>query len=312
MKDLDSKSNHYKENSSKELISFTTLDGTLSLRSNKYRESFHCETGARKEATEKFLNPAEISQHPNKESITVLDVCFGIGYNTGVLLEPSQRRDLQLKWWGLEIDKRPLQIALKNKTYRESWSSRELRMLDSINSYGYWNEKGFEGEIIWGDARKGIKEIPINNRFDLIMLDAFSPVKCPELWSAEFLVNLSQRLAKNGRLITYSSAASIRKTLRDSGLEIMSLLPITTNKQDWTSGTIGIFPGSEQIKSNSSHYFRPLTIMEEEHLKTRASVPYRDPSGNSTSYKIHKRREAEQKSSSLKSTNSWKKKWINA
>ena len=51
--------------------------------------------------------------------------------------------------------------------------------------------------------------------------------------------------------------------------------------------------------------------MEEEHLKTVAAIPYRDPTGSSSASEIRARRLNEQSKSNLRSTSSWKKEWVN-
>ena len=77
----------------------------------------------------------------------------------------------------------------------------------------------------------------------------------------------------------------------------------------WSNGTIGISKNkifnSFQIDSRS----QPLTAMEEEHLLTRAAIPYRDPTGNSSIQVILDRREKEQKNCSLEITSQWKRRW---
>jgi len=49
--------------------------------------------------------------------------------------------------------------------------------------------------------------------------------------------------------------------------------------------------------------------MEEEHLLTKASIPYRDRDLNSSKDDIIKSRLAELLSSNLLSTNKWREKW---
>ena len=49
--------------------------------------------------------------------------------------------------------------------------------------------------------------------------------------------------------------------------------------------------------------------MEKEHLKTKASIPYRDPTGEMLSKEILEIRKKEQKFSKLLDTNLWRKKW---
>ena len=73
---------------------------------------------------------------------------------------------------------------------------------------------------MWGDAREKINIIPSSIKFDLIYLDGFSPQKCPQVWTIEFLSKVIENLNSQGYLITYSSSAAVRKTLRNLGLEI--------------------------------------------------------------------------------------------
>ena len=49
--------------------------------------------------------------------------------------------------------------------------------------------------------------------------------------------------------------------------------------------------------------------MEEEHLLTKASIPYKDQNLNSSKDDIIKRRLDEQLFSNLLSTNKWREKW---
>jgi len=151
--------------------------------------------------------------------------------------------------------------------------------------------------------------IPNNVLFDLIFLDAFSPSKCPILWTDEFLLGLAKKLSPGGRLITYCSAAAIRASLRRSGLELASIIPIR-NKRKWSHGTIAITPHKSSLNFKEENNLRSLTQMEEEHLLTRAAVPYRDPSGHSTIKEVLERRLKEQKTSKLEKTNDWKRRWI--
>ena len=44
----------------------------------------------------------------------MLDVCVGLGYNSAALMRAlSRERSARLLWWGLEIDERPMAMALK-------------------------------------------------------------------------------------------------------------------------------------------------------------------------------------------------------
>ena len=49
--------------------------------------------------------------------------------------------------------------------------------------------------------------------------------------------------------------------------------------------------------------------MEEEHLLTKASIPYRDPTLNSKTKDIIQKRVQEQLLSNLKTSKEWREKW---
>ena len=62
-----------------DLKTYTTKDGSLSLYSLRYEEGFHDKDGALRESIDKYLLPAQLEQFSNKEKITILDVCIGLG-----------------------------------------------------------------------------------------------------------------------------------------------------------------------------------------------------------------------------------------
>ena len=61
----------------------TTKDGSLSLYSLRYEEGFHDKDGALRESINKYLLPAQLEEFYNAKKIVILDVCMGLGYNTG-------------------------------------------------------------------------------------------------------------------------------------------------------------------------------------------------------------------------------------
>ncbi len=292
------------------LTPFKTSDGSYSLHSSYFEEHFHSSIGALKESYEKYIYPYNFSQLKSKKIIYVLDVCFGLGYNTGALLESLSGLQKTLHWFGLEIDKRPLSIALNNSDFNSIWSQDIVNFLKEINNAGYSKSEFCNAQMLWGDARKELKKIPQGIQFDLIMLDAFSPPHCPELWSEEFLSALAKKIAPKGLLTTYSRAAAIRGSLRRAGLLLYSLKDATSNYKSWSKGTIAIPTNQNPSKTLSQSFIgEPLSLMEEEHLLTKAAIPYRDPSGESTSNEILSRRKTEQQKCLLESTSAWNRRW---
>ena len=296
-----------------ELRHVATADGSLSLHSDRFAEAFHSSAGALGEARAKFVAPAQLNRFSAGGVLRVLDVCVGLGYNSAALMEAlSPYKATQLKWWGLELDHRPLQLALASDGFADLWSKPVLTRLQALSEHGRWCDANgqTEGLLLWGDARCQLMQLPTEIGFDLVLMDAFSPNQCPELWSEEFLLGLAQRLAPGGRLLTYCRAAAIRGSLRRAGLELRSLLPAPGQRREWSSGTLAFRPADNAAVSTHGPGWQPFSAMEHDHLKTRAAIPYRDPSGTASSETIRHRRRQEQEQCGLRSTSSWQRHWM--
>ena len=290
-----------------ELIEVLTKDGSYSLRSVFFQENFHSLLGALEETKIKFTAPSELERFKGK-SINVLDICFGLGYNSASLFNELIKQKSYLNWYALEIDNKPLEYALTNKSFKKLWAQKVKTIFESLYRYDFFEDQFFKCRILWGDAREKINKIPADFKFDLIYLDGFSPQKCPQVWTIEFLSKVTQKLNPQGYLITYSSSAAVRKTLRNLDLEIFTIKSDSNSRTFWSQGTVAIAK-FDKTKLKPLLNFQKLSLMEEEHLLTKASVPYRDQNLNSIREDIIKKRLDEQLFSNLLSTKKWREKW---
>ena len=290
-----------------DLIEVLTEDGTYSLRSILFQENFHSLKGALEETKIKFTNPSGLNRFKNK-SLNVLDICFGLGYNSASLFNDLIKQNSLLNWYALEIDKKPLEYSLNNNSFLELWHPKVFEIFNFLYQKNHFEDQFLNCKIFWGEARETINNIPPRIKFDLIYLDGFSPQKCPQVWTVEFLSKVTKRLNPQGYLITYSSSAAVRMTLRKLGLEIFSIKSNLNSNNKWSQGTVAIANFSK-AKFQDNLYFDKLSPMEEEHLLTKASIPYRDPDLHSKAEDILRERLKEQFSSNLSSTKKWREKW---
>ena len=66
---------------------YYTQDGSIGLYSHADNDVYHSKFGAVTESWEKFILPSGLDKLINtKPNIKVLDVCYGIGYNTKSLM----------------------------------------------------------------------------------------------------------------------------------------------------------------------------------------------------------------------------------
>ena len=101
----------------------------------------------------------------------------------------------------------------------------------------------------------------------------------------------------------------MRSSLRRAGLELRSLLTAAHKLEKWSSGTLAAKQSEKGSLAVEGPGWSALSAMEEEHLQTRASVPYRDPDGEDEAGMIQHRRKLEQDCCDLESTSAWQRRW---
>ncbi|MBW4619154.1 MAG: hypothetical protein KME17_07315 [Cyanosarcina radialis HA8281-LM2] len=276
-----------------------TADGSLTFFSSEFGETFHSCQGAKTEAHLKFVETTQIERVARKPKIKLLDVCYGLGYNTAAALEKvwAVNPNCQVELIGLELDINTPIIAIESIS--NLWHNLQIvEILTQLATSHEVKTDKLTARLIIGDGRKTIATIK-NSGFqaDAIFLDPFSPPKCPQLWTVEFLALVAQCLKPDGRLATYSCAAAVRSALLAAGLKIGATTPVGRR----SPGTVASFTATD---------LPPLSLQEEEHLQTRAAIPYSDPHLCDSAAEIIQRRQIEQQSSSLEPTSRWKKRWL--
>lgn len=311
------------------LVIRTGQDGSFSLWSEAFGEGFHSGRGALREARETFLIPSELERFRPGSTIRVLEVCAGTGSNLAALLEACGAMGLGLDWTGLELDPEPLALALSQPAFRAPWQPGTLAILRELlehagplqpacaSSVGAGTADGVvvssRVRMLWGDARHSLAQLRRQGcaPLDLIWHDAFSPQRCPQLWSVEFLTGLSSLLAPDGRWLSYCSAAAVREALRLAGLQLAALpSPAHSGSVQplWSGGTLAC-----RAPLPHSPLWRPLSPMELDHLACSAGEPYRDPDGSASGGQILAARgqaQAAALASGRRSASSaWRRRW---
>ncbi|MFN3678497.1 tRNA (5-methylaminomethyl-2-thiouridine)(34)-methyltransferase MnmD [Thermosynechococcus sp.] len=278
-----------------------TADGSFTFFSPEFGETFHSLGGARQEAFEKFAIATDLPRKAQASHLRLLDICYGLGYNTAAALEVIWQHNptCQVTVIGLELDLRVPQAAL---AVMPPWSASVQAILEGLAQQQQVSTPQCQAQLFIGDARQTIQDL-IRQGFqaDAIFLDPFSPQRCPQLWTVEFLSLVAQCLAPEGHLATYCRAAAVRSALQQAGLHI-GTLPIAApqHNHEWAQGTVARWQADQLI---------PLSLMEQEHLQTRAGIPYRDPHLRDSAETIRSRRQAEQQSANRESTSRWRHRW---
>ena len=289
-------------------IPVETADGSSTFYSEAYGEWFHSRQGACYEAEETYVKSVRLAQRvrelPAGRPLKILDVCYGLGYNTAAALETIWRvnPDCWVEIKALEIDIEVARSAIAQNLI-ERYSLPVQEMLRAIAAQLLAQRQAACIQLLLGDARQQIQLLSAQAwQADVIFLDPFSPPRCPQLWTTEFLALVAKCLKpRGGEIVTYSCAAAVRSALMQAGLSIASL---QTSARKWP-GTLAFY--SSEVAPNAA--LSSLSQQEREHLQTKAAVPYQDPSLRSSAKEILERRSQAQQASTLLSTGRWRSRW---
>jgi len=275
-----------------------TADGSFTFFSAEFGETFHSLQGAREEAERKFIQPTLLEQKAQKSTLHLLDVCYGLGYNSAAALTKIWEVNPQCRvnLIGLELNSEVPQAAIAHQLLN-LWPQPVNQVLAELAFNSKVDREVLQAQLFIGDARQTIQRVRLSGFLaDAIFLDPFSPPKCPQLWTVEFLGMVAECLQPQGRLATYSCAAAVRTALMAAGLKIGATTPVGRRS-----------PGT--VASYTDDQLPALSPPESEHLQTKAAIPYRDRDLCDSAATIWQRRQQEQETSSLESTSRWKKRW---
>lgn len=209
-----------------------TTDGSLTLFSDRYQETYHSIHGAETEARHIFLEASGVANRLRSGQTThVLEIGFGLGLNCLLTADLAAQHQTPLTFTSVENNLLPAE-NLRNLNYQSILQMPELasQLVSGLAQYQHFKpvaaastalrirlRDGIGLELLLGD---GSKMDIIKAQYDAIYLDAFSPDTNPECWSLSFLESLHASLRQSGILTTYSAKGVVRRKLQEVGFTV--------------------------------------------------------------------------------------------
>ena len=196
-----------------------SADGSYTAYSKEYGEHYHStKDGALHESLVKHVEPAlEIKQ--KQKEINILDICFGLGFNTLATLYYHKKNALnsKLNIFSPELDS-VLLDSLIDFNYPQEFDEFKHVVLKLVKS-GVYSDANFHIELFRGNAREYIKRFD-KESFDIVYQDAFSPSVNPILWTKEYFGDIKNIVKKDAILTTYSVALATRLALYENSFNL--------------------------------------------------------------------------------------------
>lgn len=197
-----------------------TADGSHTLLNTALNEHYHSTHGAIQESNHVFIKMGfgEISKL--KESISILEIGFGTGLNAYLTLLKNSSSSKTIDYTGVEA----FPIAQEKASclnYPQLLLNKNSDELFSLLHSSLWNVPiELTKQFTLTKISKGINELELENKYDLIYFDAFSPAVQPELWTVAIFAKLFACLNPGALLVTYCAKGEVKRTLRKAGFRV--------------------------------------------------------------------------------------------
>ncbi len=172
-----------------------------------------------------------ITYHKKKKELYILDICFGLGYNTLATLLYIKQQNLKIKVniFSPEFDTKLLHSLATFKYPKEFQEFQEI--ITTLSSHYKYSDKTIKIELFNGDARKYLKNLYKRKiKFDIVYQDPFSSEVNPSLWTVQYFKDIASILKNDAILTTYSIATPIRLSIYTNNLLIYEYKPINSNR----------------------------------------------------------------------------------
>jgi tRNA U34 5-methylaminomethyl-2-thiouridine-forming methyltransferase MnmC len=221
-----------------------SADGSFTLKSDIFGESYHSVNGALTESMHIFIQNGlryylgslgSSSQCDHSRNVRILEAGFGTGLNalltalctlsdssfsieyTGIEQFPVTDEELESLGYPASISGTPPQCFDTDSNLIEELSHKIQDSAWDINEQ-------ITSRFSLRKIKSDLLEICLpENFYDIIYYDVFSPVTQPALWSYEMFVKIFTSLKPGGILVTYSAKGSVKNALREVGFVVSRL-----------------------------------------------------------------------------------------
>ena len=218
-------------------------DGSFTAYSKEYEEHYHStQDGALRESLHKHVLPAFSLKEDQKE-LHILDICFGLGFNTLATLYHHTQNGLNAKLYiySPELDD-SLVASLKNFTYPEEFT-RFKHIIEALSEHKVYDDEHLHIELFVGDAREYIAKF--HNTFDIVYHDPFSLKTNPVLWTLKYFAAIRRAIKHDAVITTYSTALRTRLALYGNNFNVY--LYKSDGCRNSTLASLGELKGFEKV-----------------------------------------------------------------
>lgn len=209
-----------------------TSDSSYTIYHSELEENYHSLHGARQESEHIFINNGlkrylEVCENPNH--LSILEVGFGTGLNMFLTADFLRGRSIETGYHAIEPY--PLPSPVIREVNRRNGFTSSMAWQQFFNFYEYNQPEQCSQLQLQCELpnlhfhlhKTSFIQLHVNEEFDLIYYDAFSPNSQPDMWDEASLKKVADLLKTGGMMITYCIRGHIKRTFKQLGLCVQAL-----------------------------------------------------------------------------------------
>ena len=201
---------------------FLTDDGSHSLMSETFGDSYHSKFGAIQESQHVFMDAAlNYQTAKGKTEWAILEIGFGTGLNALMTFREAERQNLKIHY--LTFEKYPLSIEQAGTLNYAEKLGVESAVFKALHSSNSGETVKLSAHFTFEKWESDCQTMELQDFADIIYFDAFAPQIQPELWEAPFLQRLFAAMKTDGVLTTYCAKGAVKRALKEVGFQLESL-----------------------------------------------------------------------------------------
>jgi len=197
-----------------------TNDGSQTIYSQQFKQTYHSESGAIEESLHVFINKG--LNFLNKKEITIFELGFGTGLNAFLSFMEAEKKKVKINY--LTVEKYPVEQEFFLKlNFHKFFDKKYCNFFQQIHMAEWERDVALSQYFIIKKIKADFLEYKFDNKIDLVYFDAFSYSSQPEMWSEDVFAKIFEAMNNNSVLVTYSAKGIIKQNMRAAGFTIKRL-----------------------------------------------------------------------------------------
>jgi tRNA U34 5-methylaminomethyl-2-thiouridine-forming methyltransferase MnmC len=206
-------------------------DGSHTLISPIFQTAYHSHHGAITESEVVFIGAGlAFLQSQGYQNLRVFEMGFGTGLNAILAKIWSEKEKISIKYHTVEAYPVPLEV-ISQLNYTNIIGHQQDFI--SIHTSSWGDEHMISDHFVFCKWQSTIESLELNELFDAIFFDAFSPSFQPHLWEEKNIKKMYDLLRQGGVLTSFCAQGAFKRHLKAVGF-IVEALPGPPGKREMT------------------------------------------------------------------------------